>query len=579
MSKIIGITVGTTMSSSKIKDTLKPVSVKPQDLTPEEQAQARANIGAAGVDEDYNTLDTTDDELGNVTLYGKAVSITDVDGAADYYSTTREELAVTLGKEDAVPNDVTSECIWGLYDALMAKYPDRVQKLVWKDADKEWSAEWEGYEPAEGTFVNWEYVISTGEYNTEGAYTKWWGDKDVKKPKYLLLSGIHGDEEPAIISAYRFIRDVLEGHNIPAQFREGCVIHIVPVGNPYGLNNHIRNNENGVDINRNFDWNWGENVTEGKNPGPSAASEKETQAIANWLLANQDAKMFFDCHNQGAALNEVAWFVGLDDNRSKEIALQGVGCVIPFWRDVIGYTDGTVYPISVTIDEGGIATNYAYKALNIPSLTFEMSSLQNDSQEGIVVNDVITIETVSAGAEVIGNVLIEFYEYALNGEVIDMTETNEKLDALAESVNSLSKGFSIKSGTLIVEEDVGSSAEPYTVVIPCPAGAKVVTLIPDNTTRAVITSMPKPTTESYSKWFLGFHGQVLNKFPWGSTNSKYDRYRGILAQMELISGNWIPYDCGTTCNNNESYLEDGFSFVCMGIKAGTYNWTAYYWND
>ena len=83
------------------------------------------------------------DETGNVEV---AVE-------ANYYSTTREELAVTLGKESATVDDVTSSVIWGLYDALMAAYPDRVQKNEVHNDD--------------GTFTNYEYVISTGEYNTE----------------------------------------------------------------------------------------------------------------------------------------------------------------------------------------------------------------------------------------------------------------------------------------------------------------------------------------------------------------------------------------------------------------------------
>ena len=46
MSKIIGVTVGTPTSPSKIENELKPVSYTEQTLTEEQKAQARANIGA-----------------------------------------------------------------------------------------------------------------------------------------------------------------------------------------------------------------------------------------------------------------------------------------------------------------------------------------------------------------------------------------------------------------------------------------------------------------------------------------------------------------------------------------------------
>ena len=469
---------------------------------------------------------------------------------ASFYSTVREELAVTLWKEGAVPNDITSEVVWDLYDALMAKYPDRVQKNEFHNND--------------GTFTNYEYVISTGEYNTEGAYTEWYGDKDIKKPKYLILSGIHGFEEPAILSAYRFIRDVVEGHNVPTQFREGCAIHIMPVGNPYSLDNHIKYNENGVNINRNFDWDFGLRVQSDKKPyiGASGNSEKETQAIANWLRANKDAEMFFDCHNQTGAVNEIAWFIGLPDNdeykRSKEIALRGVGGVVPFWRDTIGYFDGTVYPQSWKLDEGGLAIAYASEVLNVPSLAIEMSGYQNASQEEYNADrDAITPETVSAGAEIIGNVLIEFYEHLFVGEVSDdMNAIDGKLDEILFQVNS---GFRIETGVYTVETDNASST---TIELPC-KGLKILVFVSDAATREAILA----TTSG--QWLIGFVGQTVAELPYSSKT--YIKCGGYLSKM----------NDGKPENKTALIVDtdNGIKFSCNAIKAGNYNWTAYYWNE
>lgn len=49
--KIIGVTVGTPTSPSKMESDIKPVSYKPQTLTAGQKAQARANIGAASDDD------------------------------------------------------------------------------------------------------------------------------------------------------------------------------------------------------------------------------------------------------------------------------------------------------------------------------------------------------------------------------------------------------------------------------------------------------------------------------------------------------------------------------------------------
>ena len=498
----------------------------------------------------------------------------------DFYSTTREELEVTLGIEGATYEKITSARVWGLYNALMAKYPDRVQKNEIHNND--------------GTFTNYEYVISTGEYNTKGEGAKRWGDKNIKKPKYLLLSGVHGYEESAILSVYRFIRDVLEGHNIPAQFREGCSIHVFPVGNPYSLDNHRRGNENQVSIGGNFDWyttdEWDTKGSkkaeafdeEGKEnvwAGPSAASEKETQAIQNWLVANkEDAEMFFDCHTTLQYPNEMAWFVGLANNeeydRSKKIALRGVGRVIPFWRDVIGYAEDTVYPISTLAEGTGYPPSYASEVVGIPSLSLELSGLQNGIRpDGVnAYNDPITPETVSAGAEVIGNALIEFYEYALNGEVVDMTETNEKIDAFAESTNgkldallqSVGSGFRVETGVYTAEEDAGVSINNKTAIVELPCkGVKILVFTPDDDTSTSILATTSGT------WLVGFVGQALKKIPYMDKN--YLQCGGYLSNI----------NDGTLVNTGAMIIDadNGAKFGVAGIKAGTYNWTAYYWND
>ena len=490
------------------------VTHTPQDLDYAQKAQARENIGVN-----------------------------------DYYSTTREELSVTLGIAGATAADVTSQNIFRLYKALATAYPDRVQEKTVLD---------------DGTNSIYEYVISTGEYNTDGSLTGWYGD-EIKKPKYLILSGLHGGiERQSIISTYRFIRDIVTGHNIPAQFSEGCVIHVIPVGNPYSLDNNIRNNENGVDINRNFDWNFGVNVAEGKNPGNSAASEKETQAIANWLNANSDAQLFLDCHNQGAAVNEVAWLFGLTDSEeyavSKKIALRGIDRVIPLWRDTIGYTDKTVYPVALSLDEGGLAIFYASEVLSIPSLAIELSPFQNGSQADYEANTkVITSETAAAGAEVIGNILIEFYKHY--GEVIEMTRTNAQLKALTESVNIMSKGFRMESGVF-----TNASDSEGQVVLEWPLkGVKILTFTSntEDGTRANILNTTSGT------WLIGFVGQTLAELPY-----LMNTYIRSVGHSSTINGGKIE-----TAGVILMPTDFGVKFSFVGLKAGTYNWTAYYWDE
>lgn len=497
-------------------------------------------------------------------------------GGGSYYHTEREELEIAH-------ENVNTAYIIGLYDALMAEYPDNVQKNAITNDD--------------GTFTNYEYVISTGEYNTAGYYYKYGTDVDIKKPKYLILSGIHGAERKAVLSAYRFIRDLLSGHNIPAQFREGCVIHIMPVGNPSGIDTYTRTNDNGVDLNRNFNWNW-EETKAGTNrySGSSAMSEKETQAIANWLNANINAEVFIDCHNSGI-VNEVAMIMGVPDNEAvdnaKKIALRGLDRIVPLWRDVIGYqpmetvqwnsktkeietvVKEPIFSQSVSNDEGGMAAYYATDVVGVPSLVLELSSYQNGNYSDFIANEhLITPETIAAGAEALGNILIEFYFDS--SEVVDMTEVNGKLDALTESMNSVSKGFRVESGVMVVESDIlpAEGSSTFYVRIPCSNGAKVFYFHADDTTRNAIANAYK-TEESPNEYTGSVFGNCCapGVVDYAGKQRSYMATLYHFADITWHNG-WLLADKSTTVRNT-----DGAEFNCFALKAGTYNWTAYYWNE
>ena len=394
------------------------VSCKPQSLTPKQQAQTMENIGVE-----------------------------------HYYHAAREEFIKPIG-------EITTEYTLGLYDALMDQYPGKITKNEIHNDD--------------GTFTNYEYVISTGQYNTEGIRGTL--DTDIKKPKYLVMSGIHGREKAVMMSLYRFVRDVLSGHNVPSHFLESTEIHVVPCVTPYSIDTTDRYNANGVNINRNFDWEWNKSSLTGEH----AASEKETQAIVNWLNANKDARLFLDLHNSGNP-HEVVMVVGLKGNEAvnmaKRTSLQGLDRVIPFWRNVIKYEAHKVPVRAGTSDEkvevrepvfsyssyvegastGGLAIHYATGKLGITSLAMETTICANADCITSELEDLAkaySAETIAVGADAIGNILLEFYRrYTIVGDVagdiasaldaiIQMqspmtAEIENALDSIAEMQNSM----------------------------------------------------------------------------------------------------------------------------------------------
>ena len=494
-------------------------------------------------------------------------------GGSGYYSTTREE----VGKAH---DDINAEYIWGLYDALMAEHPDKVQKKEHTNND--------------GTFTNYEYVISTGEYSTEGLYATAYGcNPHIKKPKYLVLSGIHGTERKTTLSTYRFVRDVLSGHNVPPAFGEGAILSVMPVGTPSAFDAFTRQSGNAVDINRNFDINWVEDDRKDENGnaytyGESAGSEKETQAIANWLAANSDAELFIDFHNSGQ-LNEKVVVMGLPDNSisdmARKIALRGVDRVIPFWRDVIGYpttvlangttdTDGdgnkieerdVIFSYSASVDVGGMAFNYAQSVLGIRSIGIEAVVYYGDYYEYKANETSYQPEVIAMGAEALGNILIEFY--AQSCEVMAMSEINDNLAVLAKSAS-----FRTESGTIVLEEDMlaASSGSFFTYKIECSNGAKMLDFHADSDTLAAIKGS---SDNFYVASILG------NCFAPGIANHHKNQRSYISMMKETVinsSGDtaWRLTDTGGTVTNT-----DGCQVSITALKAGKYNWTAYYWNE
>ena len=130
---------------------------------------------------------------------------------------------------------------------------------------------------------------------------------------YLFLtSGTHGNEKASMWGLYLTIKKILTGDDSLSKFiRNNFNIVVIPCINPYGIDymaDHpvyssgddakCRYNENDVDLNNNFGWNW----TAGEHHGSSAFSEPETQFVRSVVetLGGTDKTngMFcLDCHN------------------------------------------------------------------------------------------------------------------------------------------------------------------------------------------------------------------------------------------------------------------------------------------
>lgn len=93
------------------------------------------------------------------------------------------------------------------------------------------------------------------------------------KPRVVLISTMHGNE-----AATRHILHALkDGRRI-----EGIDLWVVPTYNPDGLAAGTRKNAHGVDLNRNFPYNWAD-LDGNYESGPQPKSEPETRAMIRFL--------------------------------------------------------------------------------------------------------------------------------------------------------------------------------------------------------------------------------------------------------------------------------------------------------
>lgn len=128
---------------------------------------------------------------------------------------------------------------------------------------------------------------------------------DLSKPMFLIFN-LHGKHEwrtPYWI--IRFMRLVAENNNpyyrdVFTKLQSKFCLFVIPTINPDGYINNTRENDNGVDLNRNFDLDWetypGDQY--GGTKGSAPFSEPETKIIRD-IVHEYKPILLVDCHTWG----------------------------------------------------------------------------------------------------------------------------------------------------------------------------------------------------------------------------------------------------------------------------------------
>lgn len=155
----------------------------------------------------------------------------------------------------------------------------------------------------------------------------------------VAVGAIHGDEDAGVA-----IIDELRRVPVP----DGIELWLVPSMNPDGQAGDVRQNVNGVDLNRNFPENWSPLGEPGfwQYAGPSAASEPETQAMLS-LSDRVQPQLTLWYHQDLFRINPAS---GLDGEiRRRYAELTG----LPIIEVTGGVYTGTASQWSRTIAAGG----------------------------------------------------------------------------------------------------------------------------------------------------------------------------------------------------------------------------------
>lgn len=211
-----------------------------------------------------------------------------VDSVCASYSNNATK--VTMANHNSV------DAVYSMYDALVVAYPDYVTKTL------------------VGTIETESLPIYRYDFTPKLPQNS----KMQRLCKILYCSGIHGGEYHPILVGIRFFKDLCENwrtQELLKTLRFNCHFTVVPIVNPYGFVHSTRQNENRVDLNRNFANGWHNRnnyvVGDTNYPGASPASEISTQLIET-MIATEPFDFGLDHHTYDTYINsgKSGYFVG-----------------------------------------------------------------------------------------------------------------------------------------------------------------------------------------------------------------------------------------------------------------------------
>ena len=264
-----------------------------------------------------------------------------------------------------LPNDYYS-----MYDGLISKYPTMFGK----------------------------HELGKDQSNQYPIYLYQYKPKNYKNTIFVTC-GVHGYENYTTYIMYLFMKNLLDNSQTPLQLsnlKNNTRILLMPVCNPWGMaqSPKTRWNSRGVDLNRNFDWNWENNpIAEpftDNYKGTAPFSENESKYI-KYVMDNYNIDSAVDFHNYPERwTNNPYKYVIYGDTKTWDIM-----------EDLIVYLkrNNNLMSINHTSSQNdSCVNNYASSVKQIPALNTEFMKGQHGAYE--------SKEDASAWLSLLQNILI-----------------------------------------------------------------------------------------------------------------------------------------------------------------------------
>lgn len=240
------------------------------------------------------------------------------------------------------------------------------------------------------------------QYNFKPSYPTSTNNKQ-HLPKIVLFSGVHGLERWSIYAIAKLMEDICNNHannEILEYLRFNVEFIVIPLVNPWGYIEATRWNSNGVNINRNFDFNWivsGNGAFTNDYEGTSPYSEVETKYVKKVMINNLDALAIIDAHTHDVTTwDNVYWHI-LSTKAESYDAMAGIckyNISVMSRKMKVNYSLGfNGFIGSVDYADTPCLTSYSSSVLGINTVTGEATDkLPSEAQSGTALTNQLNVE-------------------------------------------------------------------------------------------------------------------------------------------------------------------------------------------